>query len=50
MRKKVFDMIRSVIPNNGSRQISDLDGDGINTNIWDNSDGRKLLDGTILYF
>ena len=50
IRKKVFAMLRKVSSSNGTGRISDLDGDGTDTWIWDNLDGVKLQDNRVLYF
>ena len=50
IRKKVYEMLRKVSANNGTGRISDLDGDGLDTWIWDNLDGVSLQNDTVLYF
>jgi hypothetical protein len=50
IRKKVFEILRKVSPNNGTGRVWDLDGDGIEAWVWDNLDGVKLQDNTVLYF
>ncbi len=46
IRKKAFELIRSVTPNNGSNRVSDFSGNS----WWNNTDGVLISGGQVLYF
>ena len=50
IRKKVFNILKSVSPNNWGKNISDLNWNWWNIWIWDNSDWITLQNDKILYF
>lgn len=46
IRKKAFELVRSVTPNNGANRVSDFSG----TSGWNNTDGARISAGQVLYF